>query len=302
MDEEGKIITVVYSTDNMGEEDPDEGDDIPDKFQKKLTYTVEHGKWNDESNDPIVKVVTLKEGETPSENGQATVEIPAVGQRPDKGYNEGNWADPQPATTITKDSASEYKYEYVIGSYQLKIDYVNEDGEAVETSHEDTLEFGETYSVKPDKYQAKVDYEAVNGSVNIDTVYVTLFDENNEWAEDGTGHLSEDQIATATAATGYDQATLSWEPETPTTSYDITGDMKFTASFTRDFTEIEVSSYTGTYDGQGHNVTVNGTISSDKVQYSLDGGTTYQDSLSVVNVTTDNNGQYPVKVKVTNGG
>ena len=66
--------------------------------------------------------------------------------------------------------------------------------------------------------------------------------------------------------------------------------------------KIEVSSYTGTYDGQGHNVTINGTISSDKVQYSLDGGTTYQDSLSVVNVTTDNNGQYPVKVKVTNGG
>ena len=40
------------------------------------------------------------------------------------------------------------KVYYAPKSYQLKIDYVNEDGEAVETSHEDTLEFGETYSVK----------------------------------------------------------------------------------------------------------------------------------------------------------
>ena len=84
----------------------------------------------------------------------------------------------------------------------------------------------------PDRYQAVVKFEAVNGTVNIDHAVVTLFDENNEPAENGVGHLTLLQIANATADAGYDQSSLSWEPETPTIRYEITGEMTFTASFT----------------------------------------------------------------------
>ena len=84
----------------------------------------------------------------------------------------------------------------------------------------------------PDRYQAVVKFEAVNGTVNIDHAVVTLFDENNEPAENGVGHLSLLQIANATADAGYDQSSLSWAPETPTIRYEITGEMTFTASFT----------------------------------------------------------------------
>ena len=84
----------------------------------------------------------------------------------------------------------------------------------------------------PDRYQAVVKFEAVNGTVNIDHAVVTLFDENNEPAENGVGHLSLLQIANATADAGYDQSSLSWTPETPTIRYEITGEMTFTASFT----------------------------------------------------------------------
>ena len=84
----------------------------------------------------------------------------------------------------------------------------------------------------PDRYQAVVKFEAVNGTVNIDHAVVTLFDENNEPAENGVGHLSLLQIANATADAGYDQSSLSWTPANPTIRYEITGEMTFTARFT----------------------------------------------------------------------
>ena len=47
----------------------------------------------------------------------------------------------------------------------------------------------------------------------------------------GVGHLSVTQIPVATANAGYDQSSLSWTPETPTTTYEITGEMEFVAVF-----------------------------------------------------------------------
>ena len=85
----------------------------------------------------------------------------------------------------------------------------------------------------PDKYQVTVSYEAVNGRVSKDSAVVTLMDEAGNPAENGTGYLTEDQIATATANDGYAQSSLAWTPETPTEKVAITKDMTFTASFER---------------------------------------------------------------------
>ena len=82
----------------------------------------------------------------------------------------------------------------------------------------------------PDRYQAVVTFEAVNGTVDRSTAVVTLM-RDGEPAEDGTGYLTEDQIATATANAGYDQNSLTWSSETPTTEVPITGDRTFTATF-----------------------------------------------------------------------
>lgn len=155
-----------------------------------------------------------------------------------------------------------------------------------------------------DKYQVTVTFEAVNGTVDKTKAVVTLFDEEGQPAEKGTGYLKQDQIATATAEAGYNQGTLTWTPETPTTAYGIKDDMTFTASFTRDFDLITVTPYEGEYDGQEHNVTVNGTIKGDKVEYSLDGGQTYELGIAfgVADVTLKNDGVYNVTVRVTNGG
>lgn len=82
----------------------------------------------------------------------------------------------------------------------------------------------------PDRYQAVVTFEAVNGTVDRSTAVVTLM-RDGEPAEDGTGYLTEDQIATATANAGYDQNSLTWSSETPTIEVPITGDRTFTATF-----------------------------------------------------------------------
>lgn len=82
----------------------------------------------------------------------------------------------------------------------------------------------------PDRYQAVVTFEAVNGTVDRSTAVVTLM-RSGQPAEDGTGYLTEDQIATARANVGYAQNSLTWSPGTPTAEYKVTGDMTFTASF-----------------------------------------------------------------------
>ncbi len=99
----------------------------------------------------------------------------------------------------------------------------------------------------PDKYQIEVTYTAENGTIgsshaNGKKIYVTLF-KDGKWAtkeDGGFGHLNDDQIATATAAKGYSQSSLSWTPETPTTSLALNTDTEFVARFEED-AEITIS-------------------------------------------------------------
>ena len=108
----------------------------------------------------------------------------------------------------------------------------------------------------PDKYQIKVMYKAVNGTIDAvhenepgnKMFYVTLY-KNGEYAtveDGGIGHLSDEQIATATAARGYDQNSLKWSPETPTTKLDLNEDTSFIAEFTKGSYDYSIEYY---YDG-----------------------------------------------------
>ena len=108
----------------------------------------------------------------------------------------------------------------------------------------------------PDKYQIKVMYKAVNGTIDAahenepgnKMFYVTLY-KNGEYAtveDGGIGHLSDEQIATATAARGYDQNSLKWSPKTPTTKLDLNEDTSFIAEFTKGSYDYSTEYY---YDG-----------------------------------------------------
>ena len=108
----------------------------------------------------------------------------------------------------------------------------------------------------PDKYQIKVMYKAVNGTIDAvhenepgnKMFYVTLY-KNGKYAtveDGGIGHLSDEQIATATAARGYDQNSLKWSPKTPTTKLDLNEDTSFIAEFTKGRYDYSIEYY---YDG-----------------------------------------------------
>ena len=83
----------------------------------------------------------------------------------------------------------------------------------------------------PDMYQARVNFTAVNGTISFPVTYVTLYDADGNYAVDGTGYLTANQIATATANAGYDQASLTWNA-TPSTTIPITTEVTYTATFT----------------------------------------------------------------------
>ena len=79
----------------------------------------------------------------------------------------------------------------------------------------------------PDFYQVRVDFVAVNGSVEFDHVYVTLY-EDGVYSENGTGYLTEDQIPETYANSGYHNGTWDEEPSTETA---ITEDVTYTITF-----------------------------------------------------------------------
>ena len=87
----------------------------------------------------------------------------------------------------------------------------------------------------PDEYQIEVTYSAVNGSVDLtEKQYVTLYKDNHYATkeEGGVGTLADDQIAKATAANGYSQASESWNPEKPEAGItQFTEDTHYTISF-----------------------------------------------------------------------
>ena len=82
-----------------------------------------------------------------------------------------------------------------------------------------------------DKYQVEVTYQAVNGTVSFNgPKYVTLYDENGNESESGTGYLKADQIPDTQAGEGYEGG--SWSPEMPTVSYPIKAATEFVVTYT----------------------------------------------------------------------
>ena len=157
-----------------------------------------------------------------------------------KGYAFQNWTNAK-GTIVSWDE--EFK--------PAKVDGLNVAGKY-------TANFGidENGDKIPDDYQIKVIYKAVNGTIDSEhandidnkTFYVTLL-KDGKWAtkeDGGIGHLSDDQIATATAARGYSQDSLKWTPKVPTTKLDLNEDTQFVADFEKDSYHYSIEYY---YDG-----------------------------------------------------
>ena len=83
----------------------------------------------------------------------------------------------------------------------------------------------------PDKYQHTVTYKATNGKVSISSTVVTKLNDDGNPSAKGTAKLAANQVAAATANSGYRQSSLTWSPKTPVAGLKITADTTFTAKF-----------------------------------------------------------------------
>ncbi len=106
-------FTAQWEEDVIGVPDPDNGDDVPDIYQKKITFKIENGKWADGTSTDIVKVVDLKdEHDNYSSSGTANITgIIPTGMTANSGYRSGAW-DTTPPETVSGTDEATYTYSY----------------------------------------------------------------------------------------------------------------------------------------------------------------------------------------------
>ena len=172
-------ITVIYSVDEIGVENPDQPDTVPDKYQKKVTFDVANGAWNDETETQKEAVVTLfgSDGETWDKNGTGYLtaeQIPAVGEKPDTGYQAGSW-NPTPTTEleIKENCGFTYTYApaentvYTVKHYLEKLDGTGYELADTETKYGTT---GTTVNAEDKDYPGFTYDSTVPGTVTSGTI------------------------------------------------------------------------------------------------------------------------------------
>jgi len=114
-----KVYTAQWDRDEIGG-DPDPGetpDDIADKYQKKITFKIVNGKWDDgTTKDKVYVVDLLTTGNKYSVDGTADISgIIPVNMTANFGYKGGKW-DVEPPTEVSGQDDVTYTYSYTRSS------------------------------------------------------------------------------------------------------------------------------------------------------------------------------------------
>ncbi len=109
------VYTAQWDKDEIGG-DPDPGetpDDIADKYQKKITFKIVNGKWEDgTAEDKVYVVDLLTTGNKYSVDGTADItDIIPKNMTANSGYKGGKWDVELPAT-VSGEEAVVYTYSY----------------------------------------------------------------------------------------------------------------------------------------------------------------------------------------------
>ena len=95
------MLKLYYDIDVIGEEG-EEPDEIPDIYQKKVTFRVRNGYWeekakatNDRYDEIVVYLTLLDENGNMSTEGTAKLVVP-TGMTPNHGYGRGRWLKTPP--------------------------------------------------------------------------------------------------------------------------------------------------------------------------------------------------------------
>ena len=138
-------LTAIWEVDKIG--DGEKPDGIPDKYQKKITFKVVNGTWEDKSANDISYYVTLldKEGKW-NVNGTARINIP-TGMTANYGYENGKW-DIEPKLSVKGTNAETYTYTFTKKT-DPKVDYKEPNENDKPTPATQVVEYGKKIQVKP---------------------------------------------------------------------------------------------------------------------------------------------------------
>ena len=235
--EADNVVRVYYAKDEEGGPD-----DIPDYAQ--IVFTYQSADVRKGTVDKSVEIHTFERlnGELLEEKKASPAGANAAGR---EGYAFDYWTD---GTRRDVTSGMETLKSEVYTDNAEFTAYFDVDTKGIDPEDPDKPDN------VPDKYQAKVTYQAVNGTVTLGdrtgtelVTYVTLFDADGKWAENGTGKLAEAQVPTAAAAADYDPATERWTPAVPAEGAEITADgAVFTVTWELAISGYQVHYY---YDG-----------------------------------------------------
>lgn len=235
--EADNVVRVYYAKDEEGGPD-----DIPDYAQ--IVFTYQSADVRKGTVDKSVEIHTFERlnGELLEEKKASPAGANAAGR---EGYAFDYWTD---GTKRDVNSGMETLKSEVYTDNAEFTAYFDVDTKGIDPEDPDKPDN------VPDKYQAKVTYQAVNGTVTLGgstgtelVTYVTLFDADGKWAENGTGKLAEAQVPTAAAAADYDPATERWTPAVPAEGAEITADgAVFTVTWELAISGYQVHYY---YDG-----------------------------------------------------
>lgn len=192
--EKDATIILNYVSDRLIDptepSNPGGGDNIPDRYQIGVNYAAINGSVSFGST-----VVTKRDAAgKPAENGTAVLaaaHIPIA--RPNEGFGNGTWdKEPKVGTEVKNDET-------------LTITYVAEEDTMSDPSRDPDDDPTNGDGI-PDRYQIRVNYAAVNGSVSFGSTVVTKYTDG-ELDENGTAVLAAAHIPTARANEGYGNGT-----------------------------------------------------------------------------------------------
>ena len=215
---DGRTIKVYYAKDVKGNEnDPDEGDGIPDKYQVFVKYEANAGG---SLTGDTYEAYNLRNADG-TLNGSVTLTFPTPVA--ETNYVFDGWTNPD-GVTVEGTTMSGFVVEttYTFTANFAKDDLVDP------TEDEDPDKPGDGIA---DKYQVVVNYRAINGTVSFASTAVTKKDASGNPAENGTAKLTDDHIPTTTPNVGYILSNNPWAPATPMAGMEVKNGDTFTITY-----------------------------------------------------------------------
>ncbi len=178
-------IRVYYAKDVIGTEDPDQPDEIPDRYQVTFTYLA---SVNGSVEGTAKEVVTRYDSAgNPSETA-AVYPVAAVTAKPDSGYHFNQWSDgnqsyasvdEMKAASFTKDTL--FTADFLINSYELTINYLDTANKEMAQQHKEMVDYTDSYNVvSPVIKGYTADQKVISGTMQIDGVTINVIYTKNK--------------------------------------------------------------------------------------------------------------------------